>query len=57
MSFKHFEPSLVLKEAAWGHLGGGHQVVVGDYDELQIPQEAHRISSGRIPSEHLNQVD
>ncbi len=47
----------MLKEAAWGHLGGGHQVVVGDYDELQIPQEAHRISSGRIPSEHLNQVD
>ncbi|CAM6011466.1 unnamed protein product [Sphagnum balticum] len=33
------------------------QVVVGDYDELRIPQEAHRVSSGHSPSENLDQVD
>jgi len=31
------------------------QVVVGDYDELRIPQEAHRIQ--RAASEKLDQVD
>ena len=31
------------------------QVVVGDYDELRIPQEAHRIQ--RSTSEKLDQVD
>lgn len=31
------------------------QVVVGDYDELRIPQEAHRIQ--RSASEKLDQVD
>lgn len=34
------------------------QVKVGDYDELRIPQEAHRISTGRsASSENLDQVD
>ncbi|CAK9883200.1 unnamed protein product [Sphagnum jensenii] len=41
----------------YSYQGHCNEVVVGDYDELRIPQEAHRISSGRIPSEHLNQVD
>ena len=34
---------------------GWMQVVVGDYDELRIPQEAHRIQ--RSASERLDQVD
>ena len=39
-------------------MGLNGQVKVGDYDELRIPQEAHRISTGRsASSENLDQVD
>lgn len=33
------------------------QVVVGDYDELRIPQESHRVPRTSGGSENLNQVD
>ena len=39
----------------WHAACGWMQVAVGDYDELRIPQEAHRIQ--RSASERLDQVD
>ncbi|CAM6104551.1 unnamed protein product [Calypogeia fissa] len=37
--------------------GHRYEVVVGDYDELRIPQESHRQYSANQSTENLNQVD
>jgi DnaJ family protein C protein 11 len=42
-------------KVSYSYLGNQYEVVVGDYDELRIPQEAHRIR--RSTSEKLDQVD
>lgn len=42
-------------KVAYSYLGHLYEVVVGDYDELRIPQEAHRIQGSA--SERLDQVD
>ncbi|XP_024367053.1 chaperone protein dnaJ 13 [Physcomitrium patens] len=42
-------------KVAYSYLGHQYEVVVGDYDEMRIPQETHRLQ--RSVSENLDQVD
>ncbi|KAG6551992.1 hypothetical protein Mapa_006298 [Marchantia paleacea] len=44
-------------KVAYSYRGHQYQVVVGDYDELRIPQESHRVPGTSGGSENLNQVD
>ncbi|BBN15877.1 DnaJ homolog subfamily C member 11 [Marchantia polymorpha subsp. ruderalis] len=44
-------------KVAYSYRGHQYQVVVGDYDELRIPQESHRVPRTSGGSENLNQVD